>query len=70
MNGTIAQIVALTCFGNAFLQGQKIPSFFPLNSTCQFCEQVNFVTIEKSFLGKHKEQEISKTPDEWFLFLK
>lgn len=70
MNGTIAQIVALTCFGNAFLQGQQIPAFFPLNSTCQFCDQVNFVLVEKSFLGKRKEREISKTPDEWFSYLK
>jgi hypothetical protein len=70
VNGTIAQIVALTCLGNAFLQGQKIPVFFPLNSSCQFCDQVNFVSVEKSLLGKRKEREISKTPDEWFLYLK
>jgi hypothetical protein len=70
MDGTIAQIVALTCFGNAFLQGQQIPAFFPPNSTCQFCDQVKFVSVKKSLFGKRREQEIVKTPDEWFSYLK
>jgi hypothetical protein len=70
VNGPIAQIVALTCFGNAFLQGQNIPGFFPQNSTCQFCEYVHFVSIEKPFFGKGKEREIAGTPDEWFTYLK
>jgi len=69
MNGPIAQIVALTCYGNAFLQGISVREFFPKNSTCMFCDRVNFVTIKKSFFGKPKEKEIAKTPDEWFRFL-
>jgi hypothetical protein len=70
MNGPIAQIVALTCFGNAYLQGRNIPVFFPQNSTCAFCDQVDFVSVAKYFWGKRKEREVSKTPDEWFEYLK
>jgi hypothetical protein len=70
MNGTVAQIVALTCFSNAFLTGHKVGSFFPQNSTCIFCNRVNFVIAEKHLFGKLKEKEVAKTPDEWFVFLK
>ncbi len=70
MNGPIAQIVALTCYGNAFLSGQDVGTFFPKNSTCTFCDRVNFVVVEKTSLEKAKEAEIAKAPDEWFPFLK
>ncbi len=70
MNGPIAQMVALTCHGNAYLAGRYIGAFFPQNSTCTFCDRVNFVTVDKSFSGKTIEKEIAQTPDEWFLFLK
>jgi hypothetical protein len=70
MNGTLAQIVALTCFCNALLSGHKVGSFFPQNSTCIFCDRVNFVIAEKRLFGKLKEKEVAKTPDEWFVFLK
>jgi hypothetical protein len=70
MNGPIAQIVALSCYGNAFLQGVDVGEFFPKNSTCMFCDRVTFITFKKTFLGKSKEREIAKTPDEWFKFLK
>lgn len=66
MNGPIAQIVALTCHGNAFIQGYEVNEFFPKNSTCTFCERVVFVNLHKSLLGKWKEKEIAKTPNEWF----
>ncbi len=70
MNGPIAQIVALTCYGNAVLSGHKAPPFFPANSTCQFCERVAFVTLDKTFFGKVKEEEVAKSPDDWFSLLK
>jgi hypothetical protein len=70
MNGPIAQIVALTCHGNAFLCGQPGPQFFPINSTCQFCERVMFVTLSKSIFGKSKEAVIAAHPDAWFGHLK
>lgn len=70
MNGIIAQIVALTCFENAFLAGHHVPDFFPLNSTCVFCDRVNFVSVKRSILGVRREIEMSKTPDQWFAYLK
>src|SRR5437867_6825594 len=70
MTGPVAQIVALTCYGNAFLQGNTVPRFFPANSTCQFCDRVTFVEVVKPLFGKQKEIEIAKSPDEWFSLLK
>ena len=70
MNGEIAQIVALTCYGNAFLSGQPRQPFFPANSTCQFCEWVTFVTLGKSILGKSRQTEVADSPDAWFSHLK
>ena len=70
MNGPIAQIIALTCHGNAFLQGVDIGQFFPRNSTCIFCDRVTFVILEKSFLRKPKERTAANTPEEWFRYLK
>lgn len=70
MNGPIAQIVALTCYGNAILSGGPGPQFFPANSTCQFCERVTFVLLSKSILGKTKERVLADSPDVWFGQLK
>ena len=66
MTGTTAQLIALTCHGNAALRGSTISPFFPGNSTCQFCERVNFVSVTRTFLGKQKESEVAATPQEWF----
>jgi hypothetical protein len=71
MNGCMAQIVALTCYGNAHLSGHSLDPFFPANSTCQFCERVTFALLRKRFLvGGHREKEIAATPDQWFRSLK
>jgi len=70
MNHEIAQMVALTCYGNACLQGRDIPQFYPGNSTTQFCESITFVEVEKPLLGKQRESEIARSPDEWFTCLK
>lgn len=70
MDGSIAQYIALTCHGNAFLNGHKFESLLETNSTCQFCEKVNFKKAKKPFFGLKKEVEIAKTPDEWFYYLK
>jgi hypothetical protein len=70
MNGTNAQFVSLTCSGNGYLRGLTPNQFFPANSTCQFCDRVNFVEFSKPLLGKPKEIEVANTPDEWFEYLK
>jgi len=70
MNGPLAQIVALTCYGNAVIRGSDTPKFFPINSTCQFCDSINFVKFKKPFIGQTKEVEVAKTPDEWMASLR
>ena len=70
MNGTNAQFVSLTCHGNAFLRGLATDGFFPANSTCQFCDWVNYVERSRSFLGKSTETEVADTPDKWFAYLR
>lgn len=70
MNGSVAQIVALTCFGNAFLSGKKIESFFPQNTTFSFCDRVDFVFLKQSISGKLEEEELAGTPEEWFDYIK
>jgi hypothetical protein len=70
MTGPIAPIVAPTCYGNAFLQGDTAPEFFPPNSTCQLCDRVTFVDVAKPLLGKQREIEVAKKPDEWVSYLK
>lgn len=70
MNGSIAQMVALTCHGNAFLQGFAVGEFFQKNSTCQFCDRVSFVTVKKSIFGKQREHEVAKSPEGWFALLR
>ncbi len=70
MNGTIAQLVTLTCYGNAFLSGQATTQFYSTNSTFLYCEQATFVTIGTTFLGKPKETEIAHDPGAWFTYLK
>lgn len=70
MDGPIAQMIALACHGNAFLTGASVPIFFPSNSTCQFCDRVNYVEVIKLLFGGRKEIEVAQTPDDWFHHLK
>jgi hypothetical protein len=70
MNGPIAQIVALTIYGNAVLTGHSIPKFFPDNSTCKFCDEIAFAELGKSLFGKIRESRIAASPDEWFSYLR
>lgn len=70
MNGPIAQIAALTSFGNAYLLNKKSETFFPKNSTCVFCEKIVFMASEKSFWGKVANRVVANSPDNWFSYLK
>jgi hypothetical protein len=70
MNGEIAQIIALTCHGNAALAGQDVGKFFPDNSTCAFCDRVTFVAPSRSIFGLAREKVVAKTPQDWFAHLK
>jgi hypothetical protein len=56
MNGSVAQALALTVAGNAFLKGWDIGPFWPDSEAFVFCEQVRFVAAEGS---------VAADPDEW-----
>jgi hypothetical protein len=67
MNGPIAQLVALTCHGNAALRqlGGRAP-FFPHNSTCKFCDRITFIELQPRLLRTPALHSVASTPDEWF----
>lgn len=66
MHGELAQLVAITCHGNAILAGLETPPFFPGNSTCQFCDSICFVELQHNWFGRRTEKQIAATVDEWF----
>jgi hypothetical protein len=65
MQGCLAQMVALTCYGNAAIHGKQVPQFFPDNSTCQFCESVTFIAVGKSERGEVQATPFADSPDAW-----
>ena len=72
MTGTLAQIIALTAFGNDYLKNEKVPTDFnSKNTTFQFCNKVDFREFKKSFFfSKTKEIVIANNPTDWFSYLK
>ncbi len=71
MNGPIAQLVALACHANEVLRGGSVPTFFPANSTCKFCDSVDFVRLRRGWLKKSfTETPLAASPDSWFEQLK
>lgn len=71
MNGPIAQLVALVCHANAVLQGRRVATFFPANSTCQFCDSVEFIRLKRGWLRTSwRELPLAANPDAWFEHLK
>lgn len=72
MTGTLAQIIALTAFGNDYLKNGKVPiDFNSANTTFQFCNKVDFREFKKQFFfSKPKENVVSINPTEWFSYLK
>jgi hypothetical protein len=65
MNGPIAQLAALTCHGNAFLAGREFARFFPSNSTCQFCDRIEFVETEANASNGPRDIVLAANPDDW-----
>ncbi len=64
MTGTLAQIIAITSFGNDYLKSGKLIDFYPQNSTFQHCDFVDFREMRNK-----KEVVIAKNPIEWFKYL-
>jgi len=70
MNGPIAQLVALTCHANFFIERGSVTSkFFPDNSTCRYCDRITFVEMKSRGLGKPTERTVAENPDDWFKVL-
>lgn len=65
MQTPLAQVIALTCYGNAVVRGDHLPPFFPANSTCQFCESIQFTVGGKSESGESIAIPFAGSPDEW-----
>lgn len=72
MTGPLAQIIALTSYGNDYLKNGRIPpDFNSANTTFQFCNKVDFRDFKKLFFFlKPKESVIALNPSEWFEYLK
>ncbi len=70
MNGPIAQMVALTCFGKAFLLGNELDGYSDQNSTAQFCDRICFEATVRSWFRGAKKREIASSPKAWFGFLR
>lgn len=72
MTGILAQIIALTAYGNDYLKNGKFPiDFNSTNTTFQFCNKVDFRDFKKKFFfSKHKECIVAKNPTDWFQYLK
>ena len=68
MQGTIAQIIALTTYGNAFVAGTphfNLYEFYPGNSTFRFCEYVRFVD-RRPHSDAWEEPVYAPDPSTWF----
>ena len=72
MTGILAQLVALTAYGNNYLAYDYLPAgFYPENSTFRFCNKVDFVEFHKPLFSKSfKESIVAPAPPEWFKYLK
>jgi len=66
MQTSIAQVAALTIYGNAFLLRPGVAAdFYPGNSTFQHCEYVNFVDLRR--VGNQwVEEALASDPLAWF----
>jgi hypothetical protein len=66
MQTSIAQLAALTIYGNAFLlRPNAAADFYPANSTFRFCEYVNFVDL-RSDGNRRIEDPFVSDPLAWF----
>lgn len=66
MQTSIAQVVALTIYGNAcLLRPSAAAGFYPANSTFQYCEYVNFVDLRAEG-NQWLEEAFASDPLVWF----
>jgi hypothetical protein len=72
MNGSLAQLIALTSYGNAFLTNWEAEDgFYPGNSTFQYCNLIAFEVPKRLFFfTRPKVRFVASNPLEWFQHLK
>lgn len=71
MIGSVAQIIALVSHGNAFLASGEVKTFYPENSSFQYCKSVDFrVTAKRRLFLGNGISTIAANPDEWFAYLR
>lgn len=76
--GTVAQIIAITAYGNAALKGFPIKDFLLENSTSTFCNSIKFIEFKKTGIiekllrkkEEHFENIIASDFNSWVDFLK
>lgn len=69
MDGTVAQIISMTAYANAYLSGKEPFSYNLSNSSAQCCEKIQYVDLVKK-LYRYSEKMIARNPDEWVKFLR
>jgi hypothetical protein len=69
MQAQLAQMIALTCHANAGLRGIAAPASFLGNSTCGFCESINFFVTGKPSDGQPQSAVFADSPDVWLRLL-
>jgi hypothetical protein len=72
VQGTIAQVITLTIYGNAFVVGAPafdVSGFYPANNTFLFCEYVRFVDLRQKGAAC-EEVAYAVDPPIWFARLK
>lgn len=69
MQGHIAQVAALSIYGNEFLRGRDVSAFWPTASVFTFCKKVTFVTLSNQGSAA-EEAPYAQDPLEWFAKLR
>lgn len=72
MTGILSQLIALTAYGNDYLNNDKfLTDFNSTNTAFQFCNKIDFREFKKQFFfSKQKESVVANNPTEWFQYLK
>ena len=67
MVGPTAQLVALACHFNSLSYGIPVATFFPDNSTCQYCEYIHFLKPHRRWFSTKQDWQVTaNNPEEWF----
>jgi hypothetical protein len=69
VQGTVAQSVALTIFGNDVLHGVERNDFWPNSTAFKFCKAVSFVSLSGP-LSAPEESPFAENPVQWISRLK